>query len=125
VVGDKIEHLPHPVRAQFGDPSVVILARTDRVIQLVVIGNFVAMEALRPGLKIGRGITVADPERVKVGHESARLSKGELAVELKSVSRSGNARMRLAHDRATLGRNSRNEQDLHGIAVDASLWASV
>src|SRR4029453_7693193 len=94
VVGDKIEHLPHPVGVQFGDPSVVILARTDRVIQLVVIGNFVAMEALRPRLKIWRGITVADPERVKVGHESARLGKGELAVELKSVSRSGNARMR-------------------------------
>ena len=91
--GTKSSDLPHPVRVQFGDPGVVLLARADRGIQLVVIGDVVAVEAFRPRLEIWRRIAIADPERVQIRHDFARLGKGELPVELQPVGRSGNARM--------------------------------
>ena len=95
VVRDEIEHLSHPVRVQLRDPRVVFRARTDRGIQLVVIGDVVAVQAFGARLKIRRRITIADPERVQIRHDLARLRKGELPVELQPVGRAGNARMYL------------------------------
>ncbi len=70
VVRDEIEDLTHAVRVQLGDPGVVFLARTDRGVQLVVIGDVVAVQALRARLKIGRRIAVADAELVQIRHDS-------------------------------------------------------
>ena len=72
VVRDEIEDLSHPVRVQVRDPRIVFLARADRRIQLVVIGDVVAVQAFRARLKIGRRITVADPERMQIRHDVAR-----------------------------------------------------
>ena len=43
VVGDEIGDLSHAVRVQLGDPRIVIFARPDRGVELVVIGDVVAM----------------------------------------------------------------------------------
>ena len=104
VVRDEIEDLSHPVRVQLGDPGVVFLARADRGIQLVVIGDVVAVQAFRARLEVGRRIAIADPERVQIRHDLARLREGELPVELQPVGRGGNARVRRAHGRANLDR---------------------
>ena len=58
VVRDEVEHLAHPVRVQLGHEGVVFLARTDRGVQLVVIGDVVAVQALGARLKIGRGVAI-------------------------------------------------------------------
>jgi hypothetical protein len=99
VVRDKIDNLPHPVRVQIGHPGVVFLARPDGRVQLVVIRDVVAVETLRARLEIGRRITIADPERMQIRHDFARMGKGELPVELQPVGRTRNARMLRAHER--------------------------
>ncbi len=53
VVRDKIEHLSHAARAQLRDPRVVFVARTNCRIQLVVIGNIVAVQTFSARLEIG------------------------------------------------------------------------
>ena len=73
VVRDEIEHLSHAVRVQFGDPGIVFLARTDRGIELVVIGDVVAVQTFGARLEIRRGVSIADPERVQIRHDFARL----------------------------------------------------
>ena len=120
VVRDEIEHLTHPAGVEFRDPGVVFRARPDGRVQLVVIGNVVAVQALGPRLEIRRSITVADPERVQVRHKSARLREGEVAIELEAISGAGNARR---HGMASLRGESRDEQDLRAkwwqLALDA------
>ena len=59
VVGDEVEHLAHFVRAQLRDPGVVILARSDRGVEFIMIGNFVTVQALGARLKVGRRVAVA------------------------------------------------------------------
>ncbi len=90
--GTKSSDLPHAVRVQFGDPGIVLRARTDRGVQLVVIGDVVTVQAFRARLKIGRRVAIADSERMQIRHDLARLRKGELPVELQPVGRGGNAR---------------------------------
>ena len=97
--GTKSSDLSHAVRVQLRDPGVVFLARADRGIQLVVIGDVVAVQALRARLKIGRRIAIADPERVQIRHDLARLRKGELPVELQPVGRARNARVGVLTER--------------------------
>ena len=93
VVRDEIDDLSHAVRMQIGDPGIVLLARPDRGIQLVVIGDVVTVQAFRARLEIGRRIAIADPERIQVRHDFPRLGKGELPVELQPVGRGRNARV--------------------------------
>ena len=53
VVRYKIEQLTHRVRMQFRNPGIVILARADRRVQLIVIRDVIAVQAFRARLKIG------------------------------------------------------------------------
>ena len=94
-MGTKSSDLSHFAGVQFRDPGIVFFARTDRGIELVVIGNVVAVQTFRPRLEIRRRITIGDPERVQIGHDFARLREGELAVELEPISGAGNARLRV------------------------------
>jgi hypothetical protein len=99
VVRDEIDDLPHAVGVEVGDPSIVFGARTNSGIQLVVIGNVVAVQTLRARLEIRRRVTVADPERVEIRHDLARVGESELPVELQPVSRTRNPRVLLrAHE---------------------------
>src|SRR5204862_124965 len=43
------------------NPGIVIFARPDCGIQFVMIGDVIAVDALRAGLEIRRGVGVADP----------------------------------------------------------------
>ena len=52
VVGDEIEHLSHLVGVQLGYPRVILLARADRRVEFVVIGNLVAVQTFCARLKI-------------------------------------------------------------------------
>ena len=93
MVRHEIEHLAHFVFVQFRNPPLVIVLRTDRGVEFVMIRDVVAMQALRPGLEIRRRITIANPERVEIRHNLARLIKGKFPVELQPVSRRRNARI--------------------------------
>ena len=69
-----------------------------------MVRNVVAVQALGPGLKIGRGVAVTNPESIQVRDRLPRLTKGELPIELQSVGRGRNARVLRSHGRKTLGR---------------------
>ena len=97
VVRDEIDDLPHAVRMQIRDPGIVLLARTDRGVQLVVIGDVVTMQAFRARLEIGRRIAITDTERIQIRHNFPRPRKGELPVKLQPVGRGGNTRMLRCH----------------------------
>ena len=77
--GTKSRTCPIPCACKLGDPGIVFLARADRGIEFVVIGDVVAVQAFRARLKVGRRVTVGDPERMQIRHNVARLRKGELA----------------------------------------------
>ncbi len=95
VVRHEIEQLSHSMRVQLGDPRIVLLARTDRRVEFIMIANFVAVQTLRPRLKIRRGIGVAHTERVQVRDDFACLRESKLPVKLQPVSATGDARMLL------------------------------
>ena len=82
MVRNKIQHLAHAVRVQLRDPGVIIRPRTDRRVQLVVISDVVAVQALRAGLKIGRRVYIAHSQRVQIRDDLARLRKREPPIEL-------------------------------------------
>ena len=87
VVRDEIDDLPEAVLVQSGDELIKILARADGGIQLIVIADVVAMQAVRARAEKGRRIDVADPEIAQVRHEVARLAEGEVLVELQAIGR--------------------------------------
>src|SRR5262245_25885644 len=97
MVRDKIQHLAHAVRLQLRHPGIIIRARTDHRIQLVVISDVVAVQALGAGLKIRRRIYIAYSERVQIRDSFARLRKREPPIELQPVGAGGNARMPCFH----------------------------
>ncbi len=80
---------------QFRDPRVVVRARADRRVQLVVIGDVVAVQAVRARLKIRRRINIAHAQRMQIRHDLARLGKCEPAIELQSVGAGWDAEMLL------------------------------
>src|SRR5207245_5024516 len=69
------------------------LARTNCGVEFIMVGNVVAMQALRACLKIGRRISIGHAQGLQIRHDLARLGKREPAIELQSVGRTGNARM--------------------------------
>src|SRR5439155_9828042 len=81
----------------FCDPRVVIRARTDCRVQLVVVGNVVAVQAIRTCLKIWRRINIAHAECVEIRHDLARLRKREPTIELQSVGAGWDARLLRVH----------------------------
>ena len=91
--GTKSSDLSHAARVQFGDPGVVFFARTDGGIELVVIGDVVAVQAFRARLEIRRGISIADPSACKIRHDFPRLGKSEVPIELQPVGRGRDARV--------------------------------
>src|SRR5207247_3460765 len=93
----EIEQLAHAVGMQFHDPGVVFLLRTDRRIELVVIGNVVTVQTVRPGLKIRRRVNVTDTESAQIRYDLARLREGEPPVELQPVGAGRNSRMLCFH----------------------------
>ena len=90
MVWDKIDNLPHPVGTEFRDPGVIIFARPDCGVELVVIGDVVSVQALGAGLEIGRCVSMTDPKLIKIRHNFARLPEGEVLVELQAVGRDWN-----------------------------------
>ena len=81
------------VGMQFRDPSVIIFARPDRDVELVVIGDVVSVQALGAGLEIGRCVGMTDSELIKIRHKLARLPEGEVLIELQAVGSDWNSWM--------------------------------
>ena len=98
VIGHEVEHLTYSVSVQFRNPRVVLLLRTDCLVEFVVIGNVVAVQTVRAGLKIGRRINVAHAERAQIRNDLARLREGEPAVELQPVGAGWNSWMLRFHN---------------------------
>ena len=97
MVWDKIDNLPHPVGTEFRDPGVIIFARPDCGVELVVIGDVVSVQALGAGLEIGRCVGMTDPKLIKIRHNFARLPEGEVLVELQAVGRGWDAWITCLH----------------------------
>ena len=97
VVRDKVEYLAHRTRMELADPRLIILVRADRCVELVVIGDVVAVQAVRARLKIRRCIHVTDSQRVEIWDDLACLRKSEPPIELQSVSAGWNAWMDCGH----------------------------
>ena len=81
------------------NPRVIILARTDRRIEHVVVGDVVTVQAVRARLKIRRCVDVTDSECFEVWNDLACLRKSEPAIELQSVGAGWNAWLRRCHRR--------------------------
>ena len=65
-----------------GDPGFVVLAGADRRVELVVIRYIIAMQAVRAGFEIRRGITIADAKRIEIVGDRLRVPEGKVAVKL-------------------------------------------
>ena len=111
VIGHEVEHLTYSVSVQFRNPRVVLLLRTDCLVEFVVIGNVVAVQTVRAGLKIGRRINVAHAERAQIRNDLARLREGEPAVELQPVGAGRNSWMLRFHHKRKPRQNLQNKQD--------------
>src|SRR5438105_4057885 len=85
MVRDKVEDLAHRMRMERPDPRLIILARPDRSVELIVVGDVVAVHAVWARLKIWRCIHVTDSQCVKIGDDLACLRKSEPTIELQSV----------------------------------------
>ena len=57
-----------------------------------MVGDVVAVQAFRACLEIRRRISISHAQRMQIWHDLTRLSKGEPAIELQSVGRTGNSR---------------------------------
>src|SRR5262249_12605737 len=97
MVRDKIEYLAHRMRMHLPDPGIIIFARADRRVEVVVIGDVVAVQTIGARLKIRRSVHVAYSQRIEVWDNLAGLRKREPAVELQSVGAGWNARMVCGH----------------------------
>src|SRR5947208_7742381 len=64
-----------------------------------MVGNVIAVQALRARLKIGRCVNIAHPERSQIRHNLDRLRKCERLIELQSIGAGWNTRMIFFHRR--------------------------
>ena len=70
---------------QLRDPGLMLFARGDRRVELVMVGDVVAVQAVRARLKIRRCIHVTDSQRIEVWDNLACLRKGKPAIELQPI----------------------------------------
>src|SRR5467141_1582658 len=66
-----------------------------------MIGDVVAMQAIRARLKIRRCVDITNSQRVQVGHDLTCVRKSEPAIELQPVGASWNARIFPFHGKQT------------------------
>ena len=59
MVRHEIQQLAHLVRVQLGNPGIVFLPRADGRVELVVVGNVVAVQAFGASLEVRRDIAIA------------------------------------------------------------------
>src|ERR1700719_3133725 len=85
MVWNEIEDLAHAFRMQFRNERIVLFARADRRVELIMIGNVVTVHAFRTCLEKRRCVNVANSQRVEVGHNFSRLREGEPSVELQPI----------------------------------------
>src|SRR5437667_1566024 len=95
MVRDKVEDLAHRMRMERPDPRLIILPRPDRSVELVVVGDVVAVQTVWARLEIRRCVHVTDSQCVEIGDDLACLRKSEPTIELQSVGATGNARVLL------------------------------
>src|SRR5436190_15399036 len=70
---------------QLRDPGIIIFARADRRVEVVMVGDVVTVQAIGARLKIRRCIHVAYSQRMQVRNDLACLRKSEPTIELQSV----------------------------------------
>ena len=54
-----------------------------------MIDDVVAVSAAGPGLQVGRGVAVGDPQVAQIGHDRQGIAERESGVKLQPVSRFG------------------------------------
>ena len=89
VIGNDVEDSPKPAIAEGLDHRREIVFRAQLRIQLVMIGNVIAVHAARPRLEDRREIDVADPESGEVWSDRRRVAEAKAGVKLQAVGCAG------------------------------------
>ena len=85
VIGDEVEDVPHPVRAQGGDEGLVVGGAAQFGVERAVVNDVVPV--LRAGARsqVGRRVDVGDPEPSEIRHQRGRGGEPESGLELQPV----------------------------------------
>ena len=75
VIGHEVDDEPHAEPVQFRHERIEILARADLRVERIVIADVVTVRAAGHRAEDRRGIDVADPQRMQIGHERPRSSR--------------------------------------------------
>ena len=86
VVWDKIEDLPQIVSSQFVHECLVVRFIAELGIQLIVSADVVAVRASRPGAKKRGAVTIADAQFGQISDDSLGMAKGEIGMQLETIS---------------------------------------
>ncbi len=87
VVGNEIENQPHRAGAQGIAEAYEVVPVADLRVESVVIGDVVAVLAAGARLQEGRGIDVADAERVEIGNGVEGVPEREVGTQLEAIGR--------------------------------------
>ena len=91
VVGDDVDEQAHVAGAQRGREPLEGGLPTQLVAQAVVVGDVVAVRALRGRLEERRAVGVADAQRVEIVDERRRVVEGQAGAELQAIRRARDA----------------------------------
>ncbi len=87
VVRYDVEHQSHAGLSQVAHDSAELVFAADLGIDLIVVGDVVAVHATGAGLQDGRRVQMRDAKRVQVRDELARVLEPESAMKLQTVCR--------------------------------------
>ena len=103
VVGDDVEQNAHAARLESIDPGIELGLGADFGIEVVVIGDVVAVRAVWTGFQDRRGVGVGDAEVCEVRDDRKGVTEGERLAELEAIGRTGDL-----HGRSRAGGEGRS-----------------
>ena len=90
VIGHDVQNSPEPVIAEGVDHRREIILRPEFRIQLVMIGDVIAVHAARPRLEDRREVDVTDAELREVRRDRRRVAETKAGVQLQTIGRARN-----------------------------------
>ncbi len=85
VVGNNIEHQAHAMRLQLTGEAAEIIQGANLGVELIVVGDVVAVQAAGTRLEQRRGVNMGDAQALKVRHKLPRLLQAKARVKLQTV----------------------------------------
>jgi hypothetical protein len=87
VIGDDVEQVAHPMRAEGVDEAAVVLIGADLRVERRRVGDVIAVRAAWHGLQVRRAVAVGNPQCREVRYERCGVEEREAGVELEAVRR--------------------------------------